>query len=277
MQSVDSSARRARCQHRQELRTLTYVTLDAGNGGIVRNVNSRGVAVQAVAALREKQRVRLRFELQFPRLRLDVFGEVSWANASGQCGIRFVDLPAQTRLEIDRWIFSNLLEAMTLAALDPESAFAGGFGGDRDIPHEAATNRGKEIFKNVLAENGAMEGQGRETLVRRLQEGEMISDEERGWFSRPMAAPTLGFVADGFGFRLVDFCLDVFDDYGGLAALALDFGGIFGGGGICGRDVLVCMQSVCGKQLGSKAGAGGEGVRGKNSNAGAKPKSTSTA
>jgi hypothetical protein len=197
MQSVDSSARRARCQHRQELRTLTYVTLDAGNGGIVRNVNSRGVAVQAVAALREKQRVRLRFELQFPRLRLDVFGEVSWANASGQCGIRFVDLPAQTRLQIDRWIFSNLLEAMTLAAPDPESAFAGGFGGDRDIPHEAATNRGKEIFKNVLAENGAMEGQGRETLVRRLQEREMISDEERGWFSRPMAAPTLGFVADG--------------------------------------------------------------------------------
>jgi hypothetical protein len=176
---------------------LTYVTLDAGNGGILCNVNSRGVAVQAVAALHEKQRVRLRFELQFPRLRVEVFGEVTWANASGRCGIRFVDLPAQTRLEIDRWIFSNLLEAMTLAALDPQSAFAAGFGGDRESTQAAATNRGEELLKDPFVESVATGRRGGERLDRQWKERQMIGDQHRGWFSRPVAAPTLGLMVDG--------------------------------------------------------------------------------
>jgi hypothetical protein len=110
MHVVSFPAKQARSHYRHELRTLTYVTLDAANGGIIRNLNSEGVAVQAVAPLRHEQRVRLRFELRFPRLRVDTYGQVSWAGASGQCGIRFVDLPVQISRQIDRWIFSNLLE-----------------------------------------------------------------------------------------------------------------------------------------------------------------------
>jgi hypothetical protein len=129
MQSAVPIKHPPRSQHRQNLRTLTYVTLDAGNGGIIRNVNRRGVAVQAVARLRERQRVRLRFELCFPqvrlpRVRVDAWGEVSWATPSGQCGIRFVDLPRQTALQIDQWIFSNLLETATVAASDASSGVA---------------------------------------------------------------------------------------------------------------------------------------------------------
>ena len=101
MQVVSFPARQARTHYRHELRTLTYVTLDAANGGIIRNLNSAGVAVQAVAPLRQQQRVLLRFELRFPRLRVEAYGHVSWASSSGQCGIRFVDLPAQTARQID--------------------------------------------------------------------------------------------------------------------------------------------------------------------------------
>jgi len=110
MQVVPFPARPARSHYRHPLRTLTYVTIDTGNGGIIRNLNSDGVAVQAVARLRPQQRVRLRFELRFPRLRVETYGEVSWANDSGQCGIRFVDLPSRTSREINEWIFSNLLD-----------------------------------------------------------------------------------------------------------------------------------------------------------------------
>ena len=116
MQVVSFPTRQARTHYRHELRTLTYVTLDAANGGIIRNLNSEGVAVQAVAPLRQQQRVRLRFELRFPRLRIESYGEVSWANRSGQCGIRFVDLPARTRREIGQWIFSNLLDGIAREA-----------------------------------------------------------------------------------------------------------------------------------------------------------------
>ena len=112
MQLVSFPARQARTHYRHELRTLTYVTLDAANGGIVRNLNREGVAVQAVAPLRQEQRVRLRFELRFPRLRVETYGQVTWAGPSGQCGIRFVDLPSQTARQIDQWIFSNLLDGI---------------------------------------------------------------------------------------------------------------------------------------------------------------------
>ena len=110
MQGVSFPARSARTHYRHPLSTLTYVTIDTGNGGIIRNLNSDGVAVQAVARLRPHQRVRLRFELRFPRFRVETYGEVSWANDSGQCGIRFLDLPARNRREINEWIFSNLLD-----------------------------------------------------------------------------------------------------------------------------------------------------------------------
>jgi hypothetical protein len=103
---------------------LTYVTLDEANGGIVRNLNHEGVAVQAVGALHAQQHVRLRFELRFPRLRIETYGQVTWASSSGQCGIRFVDLPASTGHQIDQWIFSNLLDAVAREAAHPRPIFA---------------------------------------------------------------------------------------------------------------------------------------------------------
>ncbi len=123
MQTVSFPARQARTHYRHELRTLTYVTLDEANGGIIRNLNHEGVAVQAVAPLRQHQRVRLRFELRFPRLRVETYGQVSWASPSGQCGIRFVDLPARTGHQINEWIFSNLLDAVARDADHPRSIF----------------------------------------------------------------------------------------------------------------------------------------------------------
>lgn len=112
MEAATSPARQARAHHRLDLRTLTYVILDEANGGIIRNLNHEGVAIQAVAALPLHQVVRLRFELRSPRLRVDARGEVLWSNSSGQCGIRFLDLPPRMIRQINEWIFGNLLESI---------------------------------------------------------------------------------------------------------------------------------------------------------------------
>jgi hypothetical protein len=103
-------ARAARTRHRYELRTLTYVTLDQANGGIVRNLTHDGIAVQAVAAVRPRQQLRVRFELRYPQLRVEARGEVVWSTFSGQCGIRFLDLSPRMSRQIDEWILGNLLE-----------------------------------------------------------------------------------------------------------------------------------------------------------------------
>jgi hypothetical protein len=115
-----SPVREARAHHRHELRTLTYVTLDQANGGIVRNLSHDGIGVQVVAGVRPRQQLRVRFELRYPRLRVEARGEVTWATFSGQCGIRFLDLSPRTANQIDEWIFGNLLDGAALQAdLEP--------------------------------------------------------------------------------------------------------------------------------------------------------------
>jgi hypothetical protein len=106
-----------RAQYRHELRTLTYVTLDQANGGIVRNLTHDGIGVQLIAAVHPLQQLRVRFELSEPRLRVETRGEVVWSTSKGQCGIRFTDMPQRLTHQIDEWILGNLLDG---AALHPE-------------------------------------------------------------------------------------------------------------------------------------------------------------
>ena len=125
MDAGTSPARQPRIAHRHELRTLTYVTLDQANGGIVRNLSHDGVGVQVVAAVRARQQLRVHFELRGPRLRVESRGEVMWATSSGQCGIRFLDLSPQMTVQINEWIFGSLLEAGAGHAERTEPMFAG--------------------------------------------------------------------------------------------------------------------------------------------------------
>jgi hypothetical protein len=114
MEAGLSPARQARAHHRHELHTLIYVTLDQANGGIVRNLTHEGIGAQVVAAVRPRQQLRIRFELRYPRLRVETRGEVMWATFSGQCGIRFLDLSPHVARQIDEWIFGNLLDGAAL-------------------------------------------------------------------------------------------------------------------------------------------------------------------
>jgi hypothetical protein len=105
-----------RRRFRHELRTLTYVTLDESNAGVVRNLTRDGITVQAIVPVEPRQQMRVRFELRYPRLRVDASGEIVWSNFSGMCGIRFRNLPARVARQIDEWIFGNLLENVPLAS-----------------------------------------------------------------------------------------------------------------------------------------------------------------
>ena len=107
----ESSLDNKRRYYRHPIPSLVYVTLDEGNGGIVRNLSQHGAAIQAVAALRPGQSVRMRFDLLNPRTRFDVRAHVTWANAHGQAGVRFVDLTRQSSRQMSDWIFLHLLRA----------------------------------------------------------------------------------------------------------------------------------------------------------------------
>jgi len=114
--ALEAPAANQRHHYRHPIHSLVYVTLDEGNGGIVRNLSQSGAAIQAVGALRPGQSVRMRFDLLNPRTRFDVRGVVSWANPSGQAGVRFQDLSRQAARQLNDWIFANLLRGVAQAA-----------------------------------------------------------------------------------------------------------------------------------------------------------------
>jgi hypothetical protein len=202
MQVVPFPARQARTHYRHEVRTLTYVTLDAANGGIIRNLNSEGVAVQAVAPLREQQRVRVRFELRFPRLRVETYGQVSWSNSSGQCGIRFVDLPTQTAQQIDEWIFSSLLDAIAREAAHRHSIFAAPTPlGEENVSkeHDGLTLSSAPRPAIRIEAGYAKEHSPQTPYQLREETPDLACDSaaKLNWLSRPLSGKTLAWMIDG--------------------------------------------------------------------------------
>lgn len=212
MQVVSFPARQPRTHYRHELRTLTYVTLDEANGGIIRNLNHEGAAVQAVAPLRQQQRVRLRFELRFPRLRIDAFGHVSWTTSSGQCGVRFMELPARTRLQIDEWIFSNLLDAAAREATHSRSIFSASSIPTIREPETAEQNDGLTLsaapnppitLEPVTPASPATSIAALpsrhiqvETIEENLAGSAVDSNAQLNWLSRPLSGRTLAWMVD---------------------------------------------------------------------------------
>jgi hypothetical protein len=220
MQPASVPAPQARTHYRHELRSLIYVTLDGANGGIIRNLNCEGVAVQAVAPLRQQQVVRLRFECRPLRLRVETLGEVRWANSTGQCGIRFVELPARTAHQIDEWIFSSLLEAIARHGAHPASIFAAS--SLSMVRAEDRTEVQPDVQEvqegNVVEENDGLTLSAPPHPVIRLEPGfarrgaaqalHPQREEDRSigvsdpstqlsWLSRPLSGRTLAWLVDG--------------------------------------------------------------------------------
>ena len=109
--------RRRRCP-RQTLRTLAYVNLDQGNGGIIRDLTDSGIAVHAVAALRPEQEVSLRFDLLSPRVRVETRGRVAWADPTGQAGIEFIGASPRIRRALRDWLLVQMFASAAASGRD---------------------------------------------------------------------------------------------------------------------------------------------------------------
>jgi len=182
---------------------LTYVVLDEGNGGIVRNLTHEGIGVQAVAALRLHQLVRVRFELRYPKLRVETEGEVVWSTASGQCGIHFLDLPPRMIRQINEWIFGSLLES-----IPPHSAWRADSMFSNPIPSTGSPEindglivspKPQKVIQlgppalpefDPLDEDDAQAEAATDDLT-----AELSADSD--WLSRPLSTRTLAAVVDG--------------------------------------------------------------------------------
>jgi hypothetical protein len=99
------------------LRSLVYVVLDQGNGGIVRDLSEDGLALQSVTALQPHQQIHMRFELFNPKIRVEAAGHVVWTKPSGNAGVHLTQITPRTRQQLKEWLLTNLLADASSNAL----------------------------------------------------------------------------------------------------------------------------------------------------------------
>jgi TonB family protein len=96
---------------RQAVKTLAYVELDEGNGGIVLNASEGGISVQAVMSVMEEALPRMRFQLSQSNDWLETSARVAWTSESRKvAGLQFTDTPEETRLRIREWLAGEAAE-----------------------------------------------------------------------------------------------------------------------------------------------------------------------
>jgi protein TonB len=102
-QSIDR-----RSNPRHKVRSLAYVDLDEGNGGIVLNVSESGLSVQAVTPLMDEFLPQIRLQLSESTTPIMAAGQIVWTtNSRKTAGIRFVDFPPEAAGQIRDWIASE--------------------------------------------------------------------------------------------------------------------------------------------------------------------------
>jgi len=164
-----------RLHYRHPINSLVYVTLEHGNGGIIRNLSEDGAAIQAVAPLHSHQSLRMRFDLLNPKAHVDVHAKVAWANSSGQAGLCFLDLNPGSRRQLNEWIFVNLL---------------------RGVEHAAPVLHGRDDDELILS------GSVRPAIrLRQPSMREEIANTEPDvlwlpWWPRPLSSRTLAWAMD---------------------------------------------------------------------------------
>ncbi len=89
---------------RQPIRSLAYVELDEGNGGIILNISEGGLSVQAVTSLMDDLLPGVRFQLSESEGWIEANARITWTGPSRKvAGLEFVDLPEEARSRIREW------------------------------------------------------------------------------------------------------------------------------------------------------------------------------
>ena len=101
---------------RVQVQTLAFVEIDShAEHAIILDLSEGGMAIQALAPVEASRVLQLRFDLPGTKKRLQISGEIAWADASGRAGIRFTDVPGQCLSALKDWIFANSVAPSRIA------------------------------------------------------------------------------------------------------------------------------------------------------------------
>ena len=95
---------------RHKVNTPAFASFDGVTGGMILDLSEEGMSMQTIAPLEEHSRVPLHISLGEPAVYLETTGYVAWADALGRAGVRFSDLPDESRARLREWLTSHASE-----------------------------------------------------------------------------------------------------------------------------------------------------------------------
>jgi TonB family protein len=103
---------RRACQRRSVMdRRLVTVNLDNTDAGLMVDISEAGMAVQALARIKQGATTSLQFELPDTATRIEAKGTVAWVDTtSGRAGIRFQNLDEAAAASLKQWLDSQPLQ-----------------------------------------------------------------------------------------------------------------------------------------------------------------------
>ena len=114
VERAKSSFRAARALMKRERRRNTRIPVEikvallvegrAEQSAITSDIGEGGIALSLPRRAKNGERMQVRFILPDTEYTLKCTGEVAWENAQRQTGIRFVDLPADTQMQLNAWL-----------------------------------------------------------------------------------------------------------------------------------------------------------------------------
>src|ERR1017187_6964119 len=94
---------------RQRIETLMYVDLGLENGGFPINVSEDGMAFHGIRPMEKDQRIHIKFKLPGLSNSVESAAQIAWLNDLRKGGgLRFIDLPEDTRILIKEWISQRI-------------------------------------------------------------------------------------------------------------------------------------------------------------------------
>jgi GAF domain-containing protein len=114
---------------RQKVHTPAYASFNGGSDDMVLdlsevlNISERGAAIQTSSPFEIDRVLNLCLDLSETKTYLHTTGHVVWADKSGRIGIRFPELPDDSRRKLQEWLFLNaMVGAANYVARNGESS-----------------------------------------------------------------------------------------------------------------------------------------------------------
>ena len=92
---------------RHKVHTPAFASFDGVTGGMILDLSEQGMSMQTAVPIEAHHPVQLHLNLPEPVGNLETTGYIAWADALGRAGVRFSELPEESRLRLQQWLTLN--------------------------------------------------------------------------------------------------------------------------------------------------------------------------